>query len=84
MKKVPVIHWIGLLVPVLLLAQSAFADVAADLKQAEGFYKAGQYAQAEAAYRQIATGNPRTDVALAAQRGLAMLYVKTGQDSLLT
>ena len=84
MKKVPVIHWIGLLVPVLLLAQSAFADAATDLKQAEGLYKTGYYAQAEAAYKQIAAGNPRTDVALAAQRGLAMLYVKTGQDSLLT
>jgi len=38
----------GLLLPVLL-TQSALADVAADLSQAEGLYKAGQYAPAEQA-----------------------------------
>lgn len=84
MKKVRVIQFLGLLVPLLLSAPSLFADVAADLKQAEELCQARQYAQAEAAYKQIATANAGTDAALAAQRGLAILYVKTRQDSLLS
>jgi tetratricopeptide (TPR) repeat protein len=56
MKKVPIIHFVGLFVPVLLLAQSAFADAAGDLKQAEGLYKAGKYAEAEQVYRTILQG----------------------------
>jgi hypothetical protein len=45
MKKVLLIHLVWLLVPVLLLAASARADMAADLKQAEGLCKAGKYAE---------------------------------------
>jgi len=44
----------------------------------------GQYAQAEAAYKQIVQGDSGTDTALAAQRGMAMLYAKTGKEVLLS
>ncbi len=84
MKKVRVIQLIWLLTPVLLSVPAAFADAATDLKQAEELCQARQYAQAEAAYKQIATINAGTDAALAARQGLAILYVKTRQDSLLT
>ena len=67
MKKVRVTRWIGLLAPVLLLAPSAFAEAAGDLKQAEGLYQASKYAEAEQIYQKIlqtGSGNPE----MAAQR----------------
>lgn len=56
MKKIPIVHWMVLLAPVLLAAQLAFADAAADLKQAEELYKAGQYTLAEQVYLKVAGG----------------------------
>ncbi len=53
MKKVRVIHWLGLFVLVLLLGTPGRADVAADLKQAEGLYKAAKYTAAEQIYQKI-------------------------------
>ncbi len=82
MKKVPIILRIGLLVPVLLVVPAAFADVAADLKQAEGLYQAGQYTQAEQAYLTVikeADPNKPADVEAAfnARKKLASVYIAT-------
>ncbi|MBM4028739.1 MAG: hypothetical protein FJ280_25595 [Planctomycetes bacterium] len=76
MKKVRVIHWLGLFAPVLLLATSVRADGAADLKQAEGLYKAGKYGEAEQIYRKILqskSGNP--EMAYQAGRMLPRVYL---------
>jgi len=83
MKKVPAIYQFLVLLSVLSAVQAALADTAADLKQAQGLYDSGRYAQAEALYKRIVTDNPRTEAALDAKRGLAMLYAKTGEDALL-
>jgi tetratricopeptide (TPR) repeat protein len=53
MRRITVTYLLGLSVIVLLTVPSARADVAADLKAAEGFYKAGQWAQAEQAYQTV-------------------------------
>ena len=76
MKKVPSIHCIWLFVPVLLLAPSAVADTAADLKQAQGFYQAGQYAQAEQACRNVLQGAANnSDAAYQAGKMLPQVYL---------
>jgi tetratricopeptide (TPR) repeat protein len=82
MKKIPIIPIIGLLVPVLLAAQSAFADVAADVSQAEALYKAGQYTQAEQVYLaaiEEADPNKPADVEAVfnARKKLASVYIAT-------
>ena len=82
MKKIPIIPLLGLLVPVLLVAPATFADVAADLKQAEGLYQAGQYTQAEQAYLTVikeADPNKPADVEAAfnARKKLASVYIAT-------
>jgi tetratricopeptide (TPR) repeat protein len=82
MKKVSFIHFLGLFVPVLLLAPSAWADVAADLKQAEELRKAGQYAQAEPVYLKViqeADPNKPADLEAAfnARKKLPLVYLAT-------
>ena len=82
MKKIPIISLIGLLLPVLLATQSAFADTAADLKQAEALYKAGQYAQAEQAYlKVIREADPNkpaeSQAAFNATKSLPLVYIAT-------
>lgn len=55
MKKSHIVYLVGLVLPLLFATESALADTAAELKQAEGLYKAGQYVQAEQVYRGILT-----------------------------
>jgi len=81
MKKVTIIYLIGLLLPALL-AQSALADVATDLSQAEGLYKGGQYAQAEQTYlKVIREADPNKpaelEVAFTARKKLPLVYIAT-------
>ena len=80
MKKIPILDLSGLLLPVLLVTSSALADAAADLSQAEGFRKAGQYAQAEQAYLKViheADPNKPADseAAFTARKTLPLVYV---------
>jgi len=58
MRKILFVWLIAVLLPVLTPAQAALADTAADLKQAEGLCKAGQYAQAEPICRKILQSDP--------------------------
>jgi TolA-binding protein len=83
MKKIRTVWLIAGLLPVLAAVQSASADTAADLKEAQGLYDSARYAQAEALYKRIITDNPRTEAALDGQRSLAMLYARMGKDALL-
>ncbi len=53
------------------LGSLCFADVVAQLQQAETLTEAGQYRQAEQIYQQVAADYPGTDYAFAAQKGLA-------------
>ncbi len=78
MNKVPIIHFIWLFVPVLVLASSASADRAGDLKQAQGLYQAGQYAQAEQLCRNVlqsAAGDP--EAVYQAGKLLPQVYLAT-------
>jgi TolA-binding protein len=81
MKRIPIISVIGLLLPVLL-AQAAVADVAADLSQAEGSYKAHEYAQAEQAYLKVIREADRnkpaeSQAAFTAGKSLPLVYIAT-------
>jgi len=63
---------------VLLLSEMAgecFADVSAQLEQAQAYINNRQYQQAEAIYQQIITDYSRTDDAFQAQKNLTILYV---------
>jgi TolA-binding protein len=82
MNKIPIIPLIGLLVPVLVVAPAALADAGADLKQAEGLYQAGQYAQAEQVYLTVikeADPNRPADMEAAfhARKKLPLVYIAT-------
>jgi len=82
MKKVPVVYLIVFLLRVLLTVRPALADVAADLNQAEGLYKAGQYTQAEQAYlKAIREADPNKpaelEVAFTARKKLPLVYIAT-------
>ena len=82
MKKIRIVYLIGLLLPALLV-QSAFADVVADLNQAEGQYKAGQYTQAEQSYLKVVNeAGPNkpaeADAAFTARKKLPLVYIATG------
>ncbi|OHB68499.1 MAG: hypothetical protein A2Y77_08705 [Planctomycetes bacterium RBG_13_62_9] len=82
MKKIVIVYLVGLFLPVVLLDRSAFADVGADLSQAEGLYKAGQYAQAEQAYlkvtREADPNKPaESEAVFAAAKGLSLVYIAT-------
>jgi TolA-binding protein len=81
-KKIPLISLIELWVPVLLAGPAAVADVAADLKQAEGLYRAGRYTQAEQAYLAViqeADPNKPADLEAAfnARKKLPAVYIAT-------
>jgi len=81
MKKIPITYLIALLMPVLP-AIPALADVDADLSQAEGQYKAGQYTQAEQSYlmviREADPNKPAdADAAFNARKKLALVYIAT-------
>jgi len=80
MRTISIVCLIGLVV--LVPARWALADVAADLNQAEGQYKAGQYTQAEQSYLKVvneAGPNKPTeaDAAFSARKKLALVYVAT-------
>jgi hypothetical protein len=80
MKRSPVITLIWLFLPALPAAQSTLADTAADLKQAEGLYKAAQYAQAEQAYlKVIREADPNkpgeSEVVFTARKALPLVYI---------
>jgi len=80
MRKVQIIHLIGLWLPGLLMAQSVSADAAADLEQAEGFYKAGKYAHAEQVYQRVLQNEPNNPEAVyQAGKMLPQVYLATGQ-----
>jgi len=81
MKKLPIIYVIAFLMAVLP-AISAHASVAADLSQAEGQYKAGQYTQAEQSYLKVVNGaDPNkpaeADAAFNARKKLPLVYIAT-------
>jgi len=82
MKKNRIVSLAGLLLPALLATQSAFADIAADLRQAEGLYKAAQYDQAEQAYpkviREADLNKPAEwEAAFSAAKSLPLVYIAT-------
>ncbi len=82
MKKVPITHFIWLWMPVLLLVPAAWADVPADLKQADDFYQAGQYAQAEQGYRKVIQETDpnrpaEAQAAFQARKSLPLVYLAT-------
>jgi len=86
MKRAIITHLIGLSMIALLTVQSAAADVAAEMKAAEGFYKARQYAQAEQVYLKIvqeANSAVTTEVeaAFKARRRLPAVYLAVNQTS---
>ena len=73
---------VGFCAIVSLGAQVAWADVAADMKEAEGLYKAGQYAQTEQAYlKVIKEADPAnaadSEAVFKARRRLPALYLAT-------
>jgi len=80
MRKVCIIHMIGLWVPALLAAQSALGDAGEDLKQAEGLCKAGKYAQAEQVCRRVLQNEPNNPEAVyQAGKMLPQVYLAAGQ-----
>lgn len=58
------------------LTSLSFAGAPGQLEQAETLLEKGQYEQAEAIYKQIIGAHPDRDDAFAAQKGLAILYVR--------
>jgi TolA-binding protein len=68
--------WLLCLVLLCPLGSLCFADVVAQLKEGETLTEAGQYRQAEQMYQQVAADYPGTDYAFAAQKGLAIVYVR--------
>jgi tetratricopeptide (TPR) repeat protein len=81
MKKVPIMYVIVFLMGVLPVV-SARASVGADLSQAEGQYKAGQYAQAERSYLMVVQQADRNkageaEAAFNARKKLALVYIAT-------
>jgi len=82
MKRNRIVYLVGLLLPVLLATQTALADTAADLKQAEGLFKARQYAQAEPIYRKILQSDPNS-VEAAYQAGKMLPRILVATDRLL-
>ncbi|MCJ7673897.1 MAG: tetratricopeptide repeat protein, partial [Sedimentisphaerales bacterium] len=69
---------IWFLCPFLLftLTSLCFAGGTAQLEQAETLLEKGQYEQAETIYKQIIAAHPDRDDAFAAQKGLAIVYVR--------
>jgi len=73
--------WLLCVLLVFPLSSLSFADTRAQLEQAETLLEKGQYEQAEAIYKQILTDHPGTDYAFAAQKGLAIVYVRCDKPS---
>jgi len=59
------------------MPKDCFADVSAQLKQAEALKDNRKYDQAEAIYQQIVTAFPDTNDALEAQKQLVLIYTAT-------
>jgi len=59
------------------MQKDCFADVSAQLKQAEALKDNRKYDQAEAIYQQIVTAFPDTNDALEAQKQLVLIYTAT-------
>ncbi len=79
--KHPPCIWLLCVLLVFPLSSLSFADTRAQLEQAETLLEKGQYEQAEAIYKQILTDHPGTDYAFAAQKGLAIVYVRCDKPS---
>jgi tetratricopeptide (TPR) repeat protein len=62
-------------------ASECFADVAAQLEQAEQYVGGGNYPQAETIYKGVVAADPNTDEAFRAQEELAVLYVLWGKQA---
>ncbi len=82
MKKVPIIYFGRLVMPILLLVPAAWADVPADLRQADEFCQAGQYAQAEQGYRKVIqeadpNRSAEAQAVFQARRSLPLVYLAT-------
>lgn len=76
------VHILGLSLLVLAPAQSAIADAAANLKQADGLYRNGQHAQAEQAYQHILKSEADDPEAVyQAARMLPRVYLATDRPS---
>jgi len=80
MRTIRIVWLIGVFA--LVPARWAIGSVAADLSQAEGQYRAGQYIQAERSYQMVIQQADRdkamgADAALAARRKLALVYIAT-------
>ncbi len=81
MKKLPLMYVVAVLVG-LLPVVSALASVTADLSQAEGQYRAGQYVQAERSYQIVIQRADRNkpaeaDAAFNARKKLPLVYIAT-------
>ena len=81
MKRIPMTYLAGLFVPVLV-ASLAWADTAADLKQADEHYQAGRYTEAETAYQSVLNqADPNkpedTERAFNARKKLPVVYLAT-------
>jgi tetratricopeptide (TPR) repeat protein len=68
-----------LMVLVLWAGAVCFGDASAQLEQAQQLEQAGDYGPAEAIYKQVAAEAGVSDDGLAAQEGLAKLYIKWGK-----
>jgi len=80
MKKSHVVYIVEFVLPVLLATQSAFADTAANLKQAEGLCKVSQYVKAEQVYQAILQREPNNaESVYQAARMLPRVYLATDQ-----
>jgi tetratricopeptide (TPR) repeat protein len=81
MEKRRIAHLIiGLLLPALAATQLTYADTAAELKQAEGLCRAGQYVQAEQIYQAILQREPNNaESVYQAGRMLPSIYLATDQ-----
>jgi len=65
----------------LIIPHPAYADVSAQLKEAEEYIKTGNHAEAEKIYQRIITANLGTSDGLRAQQKLTVLYVAWGKQT---
>ncbi|MHC4167109.1 MAG: hypothetical protein ACYSWQ_09145, partial [Planctomycetota bacterium] len=84
MRNTPIPRALVFLGAVLMVAQFAFADTAADMKTAQKLYKGGKFAQAEQNYQNVINkadpGSPEDlDRVFKARKKLPLVYLATGQ-----
>ncbi|MBM4029412.1 MAG: tetratricopeptide repeat protein [Planctomycetes bacterium] len=84
MRKITITFLTASSAVVLLTVPPVRADVAAQMKEAEGFYQAGQYAQAEQTYLKVVTdANPtaaaEAEAVFRARRRLPAVYLAANQ-----